>query len=87
MRQELLVESSGALAKHLEAGLRSSGVEGPLALDALSEQVVDNFKEHMNDRQKAMLAKMTGADYAVDLQNCILAFAGRVLLRQARRHC
>lgn len=84
VKAELLAEAKKALCAHLSEGLARSGVDEELPLATMCEHAVETFKLHMNERQKQMLAKIGGADYAVDLQNCILAFAGRVLLRQVR---
>ena len=51
------------------------------ALDALGRAAVDKFREHMSEQARAILESADGKDYAVDVQNAILAFAGRVLLK------
>ena len=51
------------------------------ALTKMCEGVVAAFKELLSDASKSILASADGVDYAVDVQNAILAFAGRVLLK------
>ena len=50
---------------------------------AVSGKAVELFKEMLSDSAKAILAQSGDKDFAVDIQNIILAFAGRVLLRKA----
>ena len=50
-------------------------------LSPLCTAAVKGFEGLLSERSKALLQQSTGVDYAVDVQNAILAFAGRVLLR------
>jgi len=60
-------------------------VGGDAAADAaaVSGKAVELFKDMLSDSAKAILAQSGDKDFAVDIQNIILAFAGRVLLRKA----
>ena len=58
-----------------------AGVPGADDLHALGTHAVAAFRERMSAQQKAILDSADGKDYAVDIQNAILAFAGRVLLK------
>ena len=51
------------------------------ALLAICQAVVEGFKGMLSEAAKSVLASADGVDYAVDIQNAILAFAGRVLLK------
>jgi elongation factor 3 len=51
------------------------------ALASSCGAAISTFSERLSDAAKAILNTDDGADYAVDVQNAILAFAGRVLLR------
>ena len=52
-------------------------------LTPVSTATVEKFKDELSDTAKAILAESGDKDFAVDIQNIILAFAGRVLLRKA----
>ena len=60
-------------------------VSGDAAADAaaVSGKAVELFKELLSDSAKAILVQSGDKDFSVDIQNIILAFAGRVLLRKA----
>ena len=51
------------------------------AFDALARRAVGAFRDRMSEQARAILESADGKDYAVDVQNAILAFAGRVLLK------
>ena len=51
------------------------------ALVGVCAGAVEAFKGLLSAAQAELLAQSSGVDYCVDIQNCILAFAGRVLLR------
>ena len=59
----------------------SAGIDA--ALPSLSEDAVQAFALRLPARSQRVIATSDGKDYLVDVQNCILAFAGRVLLRKA----
>lgn len=69
------------LAKWLAPLLRPYAAPSTEALHSLGGEAVAAFRERMSDQQKAILDSADGKDYAVDIQNAILAFAGRVLLK------
>ena len=52
-------------------------------IDSIANDAVDKFKDELPAEAKAILAQSGDKDFAVDMQNIILAFAGRVLLRKA----
>ena len=60
-------------------------VSGDAAADAaaVSGKAVELFKDLLSDSAKAILVQSGDKDFSVDIQNIILAFAGRVLLRKA----
>ncbi|EOD20147.1 hypothetical protein EMIHUDRAFT_117742 [Emiliania huxleyi CCMP1516] len=53
------------------------------ALAQVATAAVENFKSQLPEEARAILAKSGDKDFALDMQNIILAFAGRVLLRKA----
>eukprot|EP00967_Tisochrysis_lutea_P016134 scaffold18191_cov25-Tisochrysis_lutea.AAC.1 len=66
----------------------SSSLSGIVAVDAagvtaVAEAAVEKFREELPEESRQMLAKSGDKDFALDMQNIILAFAGRVLLRKA----
>ena len=62
----------------------SSLVPGEQAdLTAVAAAAVEKFKEMLSEPAKEILAASGDKDFALDIQNIILAFAGRVLLRKA----
>lgn len=60
-----------------EGGCESDKVRG------VASAAVELFKSMLSDEAKAILADSGDKDFALDMQNIILAFAGRVLLRKA----
>ena len=50
---------------------------------AVANAAVEKFKEELSEAAKKILADSGDKDFALDIQNIILAFAGRVLLRKA----
>mmetsp|Transcript_26287 Transcript_26287/g.78525 ORF Transcript_26287/g.78525 Transcript_26287/m.78525 type:complete len:452 (+) Transcript_26287:430-1785(+) len=52
-------------------------------LPPVCEAAVEAFVEQLPLRAQQVLTSSDGKDYLVDVQNCILAFAGRVLLKKA----
>ena len=69
------------LAKWLSPVLSPYTAATTEALHSLGGDAVAAFRERMSEQQKAILNSADGKDYAVDIQNAILAFAGRVLLK------
>lgn len=61
-------------------GVVSVDAEGVTASAAAA---VDKYREELPEESQQMLAKSGDKDFALDMQNIILAFAGRVLLRKA----
>ena len=53
------------------------------AVDAVAVAAVEKFKEMLSEVAKAILADSGDKNFSLDIQNIILAFAGRVLLRKA----
>ena len=53
------------------------------AVDAVAVAAVEKFKEMLTEVAKAILADSGDKNFSLDIQNIILAFAGRVLLRKA----
>merc|ERR1719502_1809221 len=53
------------------------------AVASIAAAAVEKFEEELSDAAKSILAQSGDKDFAVDIQNIILAFAGRVLLRKA----
>jgi len=53
------------------------------AIATAAAAAVEKFKDELSEAAKAILAESGDKDFAVDIQNIILAFAGRVLLRKA----
>jgi len=53
------------------------------AIAAVADSAVEYYKQMLPEESKQMLAKSGDKDFALDMQNIILAFAGRVLLRKA----
>ena len=82
VKQSLFAAAPAALAEHLRALLAAyPGAPAADALDALCAGAVEAFKGHLSESAQTMLHESSTVDYAVDVQNAILAFAGRVLLR------
>ena len=52
-------------------------------LKATAASAVDAFKSHLSSEAQQILSDSNDKDFALDMQNIILAFAGRVLLRKA----
>ena len=67
------------LAAVLAEGLDGYGVPAA-AVAAAAAAAVEAFKRRLSRRAASMLADDISKDYALDVQDCILAFAGRVLL-------
>ena len=66
------------LTPHLKLYPNAPTSEG---LNRVCTAAVEAFKDLLSESGKALLQQSTCVDYAVDVQNAILAFAGRVLLR------
>ena len=85
------VEYFVAAPKQLEALLRpmlapyvAAPATAPLdsaALGPICEAAVSAFRSRLSDQAASILQSADGKDYAIDVQNAILAFAGRVLLK------
>eukprot|EP00308_Calcidiscus_leptoporus_P024138 CAMPEP_0119354166 /NCGR_PEP_ID=MMETSP1334-20130426/3204_1 /TAXON_ID=127549 /ORGANISM="Calcidiscus leptoporus, Strain RCC1130" /LENGTH=1441 /DNA_ID=CAMNT_0007367649 /DNA_START=67 /DNA_END=4392 /DNA_ORIENTATION=- len=56
---------------------------GEGAVAGVAREAVERFKEELSESAKKILADSGDKDFALDMQNIILAFAGRVLLRKA----
>ena len=59
----------------------AGGGDAAAALAPACAAAVADFRERMSSEAKALLTSADGKDYGVDVQNAILAFAGRVLLK------
>ena len=89
LRRRSASPSGGAEAPRLSEFAKTmppgDAADGPSALERQLEGVagagVGAFVGLMSEGARAMLSSSDGVDYAVDVQNAILAFAGRVLLR------
>ena len=83
VKHTYFAEAPAKLAAHLQP-LLSAHAPAPAASDVLTAvcvPAVAKFKALLSADAEAILSSSDGKDYAVDVQNAILAFAGRVLLR------
>jgi elongation factor 3 len=82
VQQSLFLAAPSTLANYLATWLKAYP-DAPTAegLGELCAGAVELFKSLLSESAKTLLAQSSGADYCVDVQNAILAFAGRVLLR------
>ena len=84
VRVQNFKDAVGELATWIVSGVEAfAGGDAAGASASLSGEAVELFKEMLSDSAKAILAQSGDKDFAVDIQNIILAFAGRVLLRKA----
>ena len=71
------------IEEHLSRNLRDLVDVDADALRSVATSAVDTFKSLLSDDARAILEASGDKDFALDMQNIILAFAGRVLLRKA----
>jgi elongation factor 3 len=83
VRVQFFKDAVGQLAEWLGAILKGY-VDLPAgSLAAVAEAAVEKFKEELSSDAKRILYDSGDKDFSLDIQNIILAFAGRVLLRKA----
>ena len=84
VRVQYFKDSVPMLAEWITTNLTGyvGSVDGA-AIEKVARATVDRFRDELSDAAKAILAESGDKDFAVDIQNIILAFAGRVLLRKA----
>jgi len=83
VRVQFFIDAVGMAADWIEANLGGLASVERAALEAIGHGAVELFKEHLSEAAKRILGDSGDKDFALDIQNIILAFAGRVLLRKA----
>jgi len=82
-RVQYFKDAVGFAADWLEANLSGIIAVERTTLTEVAHCAVEEFKEMLSESAKRILADSATKDFALDIQNIILAFAGRVLLRKA----
>ena len=83
VKVQFFKDAVGMLGEHVTAILSGYGALDAAKLTSAGEAAVATFKEELSEDAKRILVESGDKDFAVDIQNIILAFAGRVLLRKA----
>jgi len=76
-------DAVGQCAEWISSNLDGLTAVDEVAITKVAAAAVDCFRELLSDEAKRILADSGDKDFALDMQNIILAFAGRVLLRKA----
>uniref|UniRef100_A0A7S2CNH5 Elongation factor 3 n=1 Tax=Haptolina brevifila TaxID=156173 RepID=A0A7S2CNH5_9EUKA len=83
VRVQYFKDAVGLAADWLESNLSGIVTVNRDSLTAIADSAVELFKDMLSEVAKSILADSGDKDFALDIQNIILAFAGRVLLRKA----
>ena len=81
--EDALGECAEWIVQNLAGAVKATLAEVEEAAKGISAAAVAKFKDLLSETAKKILADSGDKDFAVDIQNIILAFAGRVLLRKA----
>jgi len=83
VRYKYFVDAVGQLSGWITSNLGGLVSVDAGKISAVAEAAVEKFKAELSEEARKILADSSDKDFAVDMQNMILAFAGRVLLRKA----
>jgi len=83
VRVQYFREAVPMVTEWISAEIRGVVEVDDAAIAAVADSAVEYYKQMLPEESKQMLAKSGDKDFALDMQNIILAFAGRVLLRKA----
>ena len=81
--EDALGECADWIVRNVAGAVEADAAKIDDAAKGVSADAVAKFKDLLSETAKKILADSGDKDFAVDIQNIILAFAGRVLLRKA----
>ncbi|KAL1526637.1 hypothetical protein AB1Y20_015341 [Prymnesium parvum] len=83
VRVQYFVDAVGEVTEWITTNIAPHVEVNAELVAKLAHDEVELFKTMLSDAAKAILEESGDKDFAIDMQNIILAFAGRVLLRKA----
>jgi len=83
VRVKYFEDAVGICANWIMSNISGLVTADTVSVTRVATAAVNKFKEALSDDAKRILAESCDKDFALDIQNIILAFAGRVLLRKA----